>query len=69
MFQKYHAIGEKFRENDTELVVVKDIDGLENNCDLCYFNNRSDKCCEYMCTFEYRDDGEDVHFIETCKIS
>lgn len=64
MIPKYYANGEKFRENDTELMVVNDIDGLENNCDLCYFNCRPE-CQNYICTYEEREDGEDVHFIKT----
>lgn len=69
MNPKYYAIGEKFLENGVELMVVKDIDGLENNCLRCHFNDRPEACQNYICTFEEREDGEDVHFLETSKIS
>lgn len=69
MKPKYYAIGEKFLDRDTELMVVKDIEELENNCLRCYFNNRPEECRNRLCTFEDREDGEDVHFFETSKIS
>lgn len=69
MQRKYYAIGEKFHDNGVELMVVKDIDGLENNCQNCYYNNRHETCKDQICTFEDRPDQEDVHFIETSKIS
>lgn len=69
MEPKYYAIGEKFFDKDVELMVVKDIDGLENNCLRCHFNDRPEECKNQLCTFEVRPDCEDVHFLKTSKIS
>ena len=69
MESKYYAIGDKFRDNGVELMEVKDIDGLENNCLRCHYNEKPEECKNQLCTFEDRPDKEDVHFLETSKIS
>lgn len=66
---KFYAIGERFTVGNNVLLVVEDIEGVENNCTHCFFDNTPKKCNDYPCNYEDREDGKDVHFLKVGLIS
>ncbi len=56
-------IGETIETAGVTLTVVEDRKHYENNCELCYFHEYLD-CGPYLCSYEDREDEEDVHFEE-----